>query len=199
MKYVFLALGFAAGVAQASVVGISTHPLDTQVRALSMEMTGYLSQRHEMGAGARYTHEVDRGKLLDVSMSGGQDSRALTVGAGLDFELLREDVSSPRVSFKPYFQQQKFEAERFTFIGAAPTIRKGTSIGGQEFFPYLALPTGMRLNRNSELDYYAALTLGASMRFPGANNERLLLSLEANKDMGRSSDYLGCLISWVWN
>jgi hypothetical protein len=37
------------------------------------------------------------------------------------------------------------------------------------------------------------------MPFPGDETDRLLLSLEGNKDFGASTDYLSCLVSWIWN
>lgn len=181
------------------MVGISTHPINDGGRILSAEMTGYFSERHEMGAGLRYTQEVERGRIFDMSVAGGQDSRGLTVSGGVDLELLREGLSQPRVSFKPYAQYHRFEANTFTLLGAAPTIRKGFSVSGQEFFPYLAVPAGMKIDSsNAEFVYYASTTIGMSMALPGGHNDNILLSLEGNKDMGSSSDYIGCLVSWVW-
>lgn len=183
----------------ASVVGISTHPMNEEGRVLSAEVTGYMSQRNEMGAGLRYTQEIDRNRIFDVTASGGQDSRGMTLGTGMDITLLREDVSQPRVSLKPYVQFQKFESVSSTLIGFAPTVRKGFSINGQEVFPYLAIPSGMKIDSDTEeFDFYSSMTLGASMPFPGAQNEQILLSLEGNKNMGSSSDYIGALVSWVW-
>lgn len=195
MKIIILSALFLSLSLEASVIGISTHPLNEEGKVLSAEMTGYMSQRSEMGAGLRYTQEVDQYRILDFTVSGGQDSRGLTLGAGMDFEILSEDVSQPRVSIKPYWQQQKFETESSNLVGAAPTLRKGFSLNGQEFFPYLALPTGMKIDSTTdEFVYYASMTLGASMPLPGA----ILLSLEGNKNMGASSDYIGCLVSWMW-
>lgn len=195
MKIIILLGLFLSLTVQASVIGISTHPLNEEGRVLSAEMTGYMSQRSEMGAGLRYTQEVDQGRILDFTAAGAQDSRGLTLGAGMDFEILSEDVSQPRVSIKPYWQHQKYESESANLIGAAPTIRKGFSLNGQEFFPYLAVPAGMKIDSTSdEFVYYASMTLGASMPLPNA----MLISLEGNKNMGASSDYIGFLVSWMW-
>lgn len=199
MKYILLSLLFVSLHTQASVVGISTHPLNDEARVLSAEMTGYMSQRHEMGMGLRYTQELQRGQLLDVMAGGAQDSRGLMLGGGMDFEILSEDVSQPRISMKPYYQHQKFEGQKLNLVGAAPTMRKGFSIEGNEFFPYLAVPSGIKIDStNDEFDYYASLTLGASMPIPAAGGDKLLVSVEGNKDLGASSDYLGVLLSWIW-
>lgn len=199
MKIILLLLLLLPFSLKASIVGISNYPLNEQARVLSAEMTGYMSQRNEMGAGVRYTHELERYRIMDLTASGGQESRGLILGGGVDFELLSEDVSQPRVALKPYFQHHKFEAENSNLVGAAPSIRKGFSINGQEVFPYLALPSGLKLDSESdEFVYYASMSLGASMPFPGANNDKVLLSVEGNKNMGASSDYFGCLVSWVW-
>lgn len=195
MKIIIILGLFLSLTVQASVIGISTHPLNEEGRVLSAEMTGYMSQRSEVGAGLRYTQEVDQGRILDFTAAGAQDSRGLTLGAGMDFEILSEDVSQPRVSIKPYWQHQKYESESANLIGAAPTIRKGFSLNGQEFFPYLAVPTGMKIDSTSdEFVYYASMTFGASMPLPNA----MLISLEGNKNMGASSDYIGFLVSWMW-
>lgn len=199
MKIITLLLLLQVFPAAASIVGISTHPLNDRARVISAEMTGFMSQRHEMGMGLRYTQEVSDFRRLDVTASGGQDSRALTVGAGMDFELLSEELYQPRFSIKPYMHYQKFEESKESIIGAAPTLRKGFSVNGQEFFPYLAVPTGIRLDTSTdEFVYYSSLTLGASLPFPGDHSNKLLISLEGNMDMGASSDYVACLVSWIW-
>lgn len=199
MKYALILILLQATSLMASVIGISTHPLNDEARVFSAEMTGYMSRRNEMGMGARYTQEVDRHRLLDLTASGGQNSRGLTIGGGMDFEILSEDIHQPRFSLKPYMQYQKFEEETASLVGAAPTLRKGFSLQGQEFFPYLAFPSGMKIDSETdEFVYYASMTLGASMPFPGANNDKVLLSLEGNKNMGSSSDYVGALVSWIW-
>ncbi len=180
-------------------MGISTHPLNDDAKVLSAEMTGYMSQRQEVGMGLRYTQEVMRGQIFDLSAAGAQNSRGLTLGTGMDFEILREDVSQPRFSLKPYFQYQKFDDLNQNLIGVAPTLRKGFSIEGVEFFPYLAVPTGVKMNSDTQqFDYYASLTIGASAPLAAAGGDKLLVSVETNKNMGASSDYVGVLLSWIW-
>jgi hypothetical protein len=117
----------------------------------------------------------------------------------MDFEILSEKINQPRVSLKPYLQYQRFEGTSSNLIGAAPSIRKGFSVQGQEFFPYLAVPTGMKIDSvTDEFVYYASVSFGASMPLPGAQNDKILLTLEGNKNMGASYDYVGCLVSWIW-
>ncbi len=200
MKQMIFILLMVSLPASASIMGISTHPLNRQARVLRSEMTGYMSQRNEMGAGLRYTQEVAKGRLLDANVAGAQESRALTLGAGMDFELQREDVAAPRVSLKPYVQYQKFDGQSANLLGVAPALRKGFVIANQEVFPYLAVPTGLKIDSaTNEFVYYASLTIGASMPFPASGTDRVLLSLEGNKNMGAASDSLGCLVSWIWN
>ena len=198
MKYlllIFLAIPFSAF---SSIVGVTTHPLSDEARVLSAEMTGYMSQRNEMGAGLRYTQGFN-GNLLDVTAAGAQDSQSMLIGAGVDLEVLREDVHQPRVSVKPYAQQLRFERESSTLVGVAPTLRKGISAAGKEVFPFISLPSGINLtSEEQEVNFYSSLSFGASMAIP-QSQERLVLSIEANKDLGASSDYVGALISWVWN
>ncbi len=188
-----------SSVVEASIIGVSTHPLSDEARVLSAEMTGYMSQRQEMGTGIRYTQEAGPNKLIDFSVAGAQDSRGLIAGGGIDFEFLNEDINRPRISLKPFIQYQKFESSSSNILGAAPSIRKSLTVSGHEIFPYLAIPSGMKINSvTSEFVYYAALTVGLSMPFPGAHHDRILLSIEGNRNLGASSDYIGCLVSWIW-
>jgi hypothetical protein len=194
MLYLILALFF--DLSQASVIGISTHPLHDEAKVLSAEMTGYMGQRHEMGMGLRYTQDVFEGNKGDVMAAGGQYSRALIAGAGYDMQILAEDLHQPRFSLKPYVQYLKYESSSDTLLGGAPILRKGFSVQGQEFFPYLGLPTGIKVDTSTdEFVYYASLSFGASVPI----DQKLLVSIEGNKNMGASSDYLGALVSWIWN
>jgi len=183
----------------ASVIGISNHPLKKDSRVLSAEMTGYMSQRNELGAGIRYSHQINQSRILDFNINGGQDSRKFNAGVGVDFELLREDIHQPRISVKSFLQHQKFESESSNLLGFAPTIRKGFGLFGHELFPYVATPMGIKVNNiTDEFVSYASVAIGASMPVPQAKNDKLLLSLEGNKNLGASSDYIGLLISWIW-
>jgi hypothetical protein len=198
MKQISILFVFLTINCYGSVIGVSTHPFQRNARVLSAEMTGYMSQRHEMGMGLRYTHELRNRNLADLTVAGGQESRNLTAGGGIDIKLLSEQMYRPRFSFKPYFQYQKFDDQTSSVVGMAPALRKGFSVSGAEFFPYLALPSGLRVNtETNEFVYYSALSLGASMPIPG--NSKLIISMEGNRDFGASSDYLGALVSWVWN
>ncbi len=184
----------------ASIVGISTHPLNEKSRVLSAEMTGYMSRQNEMGMGLRYTQSVSDYKVLDFNISGAQESRAMNMNLGMDFIVLNEDVSRPRLSFKSFLGFSKIDNEKNNLIGFAPTMRKGLSIGKQEIFPYLSIPAGMKINTNTdEFVFTTSLAMGASFNYPGLKSKNLLMSVEANKDLGYSSDYLACLVSWVWN
>lgn len=198
-KIILLSLLFSIN-SWASVVGVSTNPMSEDTKLLTAEMSGFMSQRREMGAGLRYTHQVDEEKILDAAVSGGQDSRGFTFGMGLDFELIHEEIERPRVSVKPFFLQEHFERTNSTLIGFAPTIRKNIILGGLELFPYLALPNGIKIdNQSTEFVYSSALTLGSSMPFPGAQNDRVILNLEGNKDFGANADYVAARVSWMWN
>lgn len=197
MKIVATILLFLSLPAHSTIVGITTHPLAREAQVLSAEMTGYMSQRNEMGAGARYTQGFDN-RLLDIYLSGAQESRSMSYGAGLDFQVLSEELNRPRISIKPGFRQLTFESESATQVGAAPSIRKGVAVAGYEVFPFLSLPNGIQVeSKEQELDFYSALSFGASMVIPDSQ-QRLVVSLEANKDLGNSSDSVGALVSWIW-
>lgn len=200
MKFLYLNILIICTSAHASsVVGLTTHPLSDDARAISAETTGYFSKRHEMGIGLRYTHGIQQGQLLDIMAGGAQHSRGFTFGAGMDFELLQDEGSQPRVSIKPFYQHQKFEGDKSTSIGAAPTLRKSVDMLGTILNPFIAVPLGVQVDSSDdEFVYYASFSFGASMAIPNSE-DKLLVTLEGNKNMGASSDYLGALLSWVWN
>lgn len=199
MKTILIIFFFVPLTLKASVVGISTHPMNESARVISAEMAGYMSQKKEFGAGLRYTQETRPGQLFDITAAGAQEARALSLGAGYDFQVLKEEKSQPRISFKPFYQYQKYQNARSDLLGVAPIIRKGFSVNGYEFFPFLAVPSGMKVESDTNrYVYYAALSFGASMPFPGADNDKFLLSLEGNKNLGAAYDYVSALVSWVW-
>lgn len=200
MKTIILFFSLFPLIGFASITGISTHPLGQRAKVLSAEMTGYMSQKSEMGMGLRYTQETSRNRIIDFSVSGAQEARSMSAGGGMDFQILNEKINQPRVSIKPFLQYQRFEGVSSNLVGAAPTLRKGFSLNGQEFFPYLAVPSGLKIDSvTDEFVYYASVSFGASMPLPGAHNDKILLTLESNKNLGASYDYLGCLVSWIWN
>lgn len=199
MKIILLFALLLTSAANSSVIGITNHPLSDEARVLSAELAGYMSQRQEMGMGLRYTQAIGEGQLLDFNLGGAQHSRGLTFGGGVDFELLPDEDSQPRVSIKPFYQHQKFDQTKLNTFGGAPALRKGFNINGQDFYPYLAVPMGIIVDSSSdEFDYFAQLSLGASAPLPIAGGDKLVASIEANKDLGASSDSVSGLISWIW-
>lgn len=182
-----------------SVVGISTHPMNDQGKILSAEFKGHLSQGHELAVGLRYTQEMDQDKIIDFSFAGGNQNRGLTAGAGIDLEVLREDLQQPRFSFKPHMMYEKFQDQYSSFLGIAPSLRKSFSFMTYEIFPYLSIPSGIKINSNTdEFVYYSSLNLGISAPLAVSGGDKMLFSIEGSKSMGGTSDYVSTLISWVW-
>lgn len=183
----------------ASVVGVSTHPLSADAKVVSLGTTGFMNLRHEMGLNLRYTQELNPGSVIDFTANGAQSSRHYMVGGGLDVELLSEGDSRPRFSLKPFYQYQRMDTDNAAVMGAAPIIKKGLNIQGQNFYPYLALPAGIKIDSHTDVFvYYASLSLGASMPLPQAGGDKLFVSLETNKNMGAANDSVSALISWIW-
>lgn len=204
MRYLFiLSLFLISYPLYSSIIGISTHPLKEHSHAFSAEMLGHMGgsyQEREVGMGIRYTRDLDYFKRWDMAILGGEKSQQYRLGTGLEWELLSEDLERPRLGLKGFYQYLKDRDANFSLIGLAPNLSKGFVISAIEVFPYLALPVGMRLDNNSdEFDYYFALTSGLSMPLPGDWGGDVLLNLELNRDLGASSDYIGLLISWMWN
>ncbi|MFA7613680.1 MAG: hypothetical protein WCY48_05530 [Candidatus Caldatribacteriota bacterium] len=177
-------------------MGISTHPLKIHSQAFTAEMLGHMGHSREIGMGMRYTRDLDYFKRFDVAVSAGENSQSYLIGAGLEVEVLSEDIETPRMGIKGFYQYQKELFANYSHLGIAPNVSKGFSLEGMEFFPFLALPVGMKIdNASDEFIYSAALSAGVSV--PVVRD--ILVNLELNRDLGASSDYIGLLISWMWN
>lgn len=200
MKIIALILLSLSNTLYASIVGITPHALSDEARVLTAEMAAYMSQRREMGMGLRYTHGITPGRLLDITVGSGQNSRGFYFGGGMDFELLHDEGNQPRISIKPFYQHQRFDSNNLSVVGAAPTLRKGLNILEQDFYPYLAFPSGIQVDSSDDsFKYFGSLTLGATAPLPVASGKELMAGFEASKDLGASSDYLSASISWIWN
>lgn len=177
-------------------MGISTHPLKYNSQAFTAEMLGHMGHTREMGMGVRYTRDLDYFRRFDVGVSAGESSESYQIGTGLEMEVLSEDMSSPRIGLKGFYHYRKEQVANYSLLGIAPNVSKGFVIEGMEFFPYMALPLGVKIDNGSdEFRYFAALSTGVSV--PVLRD--VLVNLELNRDLGASSDYIGLLISWMWN
>jgi hypothetical protein len=200
MKKIIFSLLFISFPAFASIVGVSTHPLGEEGKALSAEMTGHMSDQQELGMGVRYTQEFYSGRRIDFNVIGAERSRSFQANMGADFLVFQEDINTPRVSVKAFAGYLREDSIKNNIVGFAPTLRKEISIFGQSLFPYLALPNGIKINSaTDEFVFLSALSLGTSFNFPGYSQDNLLLSLEGNKNFGAMSDNLTCIISWLWD
>lgn len=180
-------------------MGLSTQPMNSKSQLFTAQMTGYLSSVHELGIGMRYTKSTGRGRNLDAYVSGGQGSRNLNVGTGFDMEIMSEKINRPRISVKPFMQFERVEKNSFGITGMAPSLRKGLVVFDQEVTPYVALPLGIKLdNLTDEYVYYASMSAGISLPLNMDVNQKMILTLEGNKNLGASSDSVGCLVSWIW-
>lgn len=196
MRYLLLLYFFLWAPLEASIMGISTHPLKIHSQAFTAEMLGHMGQSREIGMGARYTSDVDYFKRFDVAFSAGEDSQSYLIGTGLEVEILSEDIEKPRMGVKGFYQYKKEQLSNYSHIGIAPNVSKGFSLEGIEFFPFVALPVGIKIdNASDKFIYSAALSMGVSV--PVVRD--VLVNLELNRDLGASSDYIGLLFSWMWN
>lgn len=197
MKYLSILFLLFSSHLYSSVIGISSYPLHRNAQIISAEMTGFMGTEREVGMGLRYLQKLNSIQTIDLAASGGQQQRAWQMGAGLDFKIMSEEGNLPRLSVKPYWQYQKIAEENFVTTAIAPTMSKGFVIQGYEFYPFISIPTGIRTaSSTNEFTYLAAANFGAVLPVP---QERLLLSFEANRNLGASTDYLSVLVSWLWN
>lgn len=197
MKYLCILFLLFSSHSYSSIIGVSSYPLHRNAQIISAEMTGFMGIEREIGMGVRYLQKLNSIQTIDIAASGGQQERAWQVGAGLDFKVLSEEGHLPRLSVKPYWQSQRIGTEKFVTTAIAPTVSKGFVVQGYEFYPFVSIPSGIRtISSTNQFTYLAAANFGAVLPVP---QERLLLSFEANRNFGASTDYLTLLVSWLWN
>jgi hypothetical protein len=197
MKLLLIFLILLPSWAFSGVVGISNYPVGENKNVVTAETTGYFNRHREVGGGARYTRFFESGESLDLYGTFAPESRNQILGLGYDIQLAEEKDQTPRFSVKPFYQFKHVDNGQSSTLGAAPMIRKGFSIEGVDFYPYMSLPMGMKIDNSSDnFLYTCSLSLGTSMPLPDKN---FFVSAEANKNFSQAYDFMNLSISWIWN
>jgi hypothetical protein len=173
--------------AMANVVGVSTHPFQTEKQVVNTEFTSNLSTGSGFGVQARYYNRINRDWNIDAGagFSGGERDSRFFVGA--DYMLYPDYDNQPRISFKSFLERTSDFNNSFTNIGVAPTISKGFSFWGHEAFPFVALPVKLGLNSDSKrYDTISSLAFGITGRLPIEGTNNLIGNIEANVDIDNS-------------
>ena len=178
----FLAFSFQA---KANMMGISTHPIETDKHLVNTDFNAYMSNGSGSGINARYFYKANEQVSLDIGLGVSEGDRASRIFAGSDFEFLPDYDNQPRMSIKALAEtSDEFEQRHYKF-GVAPTISKGFNFWGKEGFPFIALPVMVDLN--DERDSYKMLTSLAAGVTTYTDMNNLIFNVEAN--IGLSNSY----------
>jgi hypothetical protein len=180
-------IGGLALTAQATTIGVSSHPFAMKNQVVTTEFTGYMSNGTGMGLTARYFNRVNEDINLDIGVGVTDGERANRAFLGADFQIFPDYGDQPRISLKAMGETADEFSTRYNSLGVAPTISKGFSIDGHEVFPFVALP--MRVAMDAEDGTYetqTALALGATGRLPFEGMDNMVGNIEANVGLRNS-------------
>lgn len=186
MKYNILVtlLAFLPSVLLAYGVGYSTYPMMPGDKMVSTEFTGIVSSGGGVGMQARYTQNLNKETVVDAGLGISGGERTSRFFAGLDYELFPDYENQPRISLKTSLVNAKEFDNRFNIIAVAPTFSKGFSFWGQEAYPYVSVPFGVRLNDDiKSYNTTMNLSVGANSRLPFEGYHNLTANIEATVDI----------------
>ncbi len=175
-------------------LGISTHPLQMNKRAVTTEFGGILSNGKGAGLQARYTQKVADKLVVDGGFGFSGGDRKYRLFANADYTLYPDYMKQPRISVRGTLMRAEEFSNGITRMGVAPTVSKGFVIQNNEVFPYLALPFSLDLNSdNSEYEFASQIAVGATGNLPIRGYEHLLANIEGtlNVDDGYSGIFFG--------
>ena len=175
-------------------LGVSTHPLKDNQRAVTAEFNGIISNGKGVGMQARYTQKLSELVVVDGGFGFSDGDRANRMFINADYELYPDYIKQPRVSVRGTLERAKeFESSK-SRIGIAPTVSKGFNFWGKEAFPFASLPLGLELNRDEKsYEIVSQLALGITGNIPLRGYENILANLETNLNIsnGFSSVFFG--------
>ena len=140
-----LALGTVLNV-NASVIGISNQPLTMNKHIVTTELDSFVSDGTGTGVMARYTYNANERLKFDAGFGFTDGDRSSRMVLGADMMLIPDYGRQPKASIKGLMISEEIDGVRYNSFGAAPTLAKGIVIGGNEAYPFLALPMTVGLN-----------------------------------------------------
>jgi hypothetical protein len=174
-------------LAQASTIGVSSHPFTMKKQVVTTEFNNYLSNGTGTGITARYFQRLNEGINVDAGVGITDGDRANNMFIGADFEMIPDYGRQPRVSVKALLDTMDFDGDRINSFGAAPTISKGFAFWGKEAFPFLAVPLKVSLNADSDTyQTSTAVAAGITGRLPVEGYENLVYNFETNMSIRNS-------------
>lgn len=165
------------GVALASNIGLSTHPLEVDKQVFKSELSNSFSEGQGNGIELSYLYVLTKEASVDagIEVSDGDQSSKLYVAS--TYEFFPDYDNQPRMTVKGAFERSRLDGDGQSSFMFAPTLSKGMSAWGQEIFPYVAVPlrfifTGTGNNTR----FGSAFTIGASTPINGLSSTTSVLA-----------------------
>jgi hypothetical protein len=187
MKILML-LALFIGSAQASIVGMSSHPYELNQHIFRSELATGFSSGNGTGLEVSYLGTPIDSLNIDAGFavsSGDQENRLF---AGATYEIFPDYESQPKISAKAFIDRNKFEDDTVYGLGFAPIASKGLNMGSLEVFPYASLP--LKINREGSYTELAS-SLGFGMTAPITNNSERSVTANFETNINMRNSYTG--------
>ena len=187
LRRILVLLSVLPLASMANTVGVSAHPFVLKNKAVQTEFTGNFSGGSGVGVQARYIHKINQDLRLDggVGIQAGERSSRVILGA--DYLLYPDHRNQPRISMKGTYERLREYSRAIDAIGITPTISKGITIGGNEAFPFIALPVKLKLDSDSQsYERSTSLAMGMTGPLPIKGYRHLIGNIETNVDIKNS-------------
>jgi len=186
---------FLSGIAQASIVGVSTHPLEGGSHLINTEFISDFGNEDSYGVQAKYLHQLSSRLNLDAGFRVLKSDFSSLLLSGT-YELFPDYEYQPQISLKAFYEFENFSSGNRNHLGLAPILGKGFSFWGVPAFPYVSAPIGVRLdNDSSETQLVSSVVLGVSGKIPYENLSKVIANLETNLNLKNSSSSVALGVS----
>lgn len=187
LRRILVFLSLLPVASYANTVGVSAHPFVLKNKAIQTEFTGNFSGGSGVGVQARYVHKLNQDLRLDGGFGLQAGERTSRIIMGADYMLYPDHRNQPRISLKGTYERLREFSRNVDAIGITPTVSKGVTIGGNEAFPFIALPVKLRLaSDTSTYERETALSMGMTGPLPIKGYRHLIGNIEANLELENS-------------
>ena len=170
-----------------SVIGHANYPLKKEDKLISLEATSSMSEGGNLGLQSRYTYKSSGRMIVDMGIGTGSGHRAGHVFTNLEYEIYPDYIRQPKFAFQAGFRSVKEYSKRSNQFLISPLLSKGLNIGHREIFPFIALPIGVSLERNtSTYRSFANINTGLTGQLPFRGYEHFLGTIEGSLNLRNS-------------
>lgn len=179
----------------ASIIGISTHPFESNENLFNAEFNSRFSRGSANGLQLRYLRSFNSKFNADAGFRVFKNERS-TLFASATYEIFPDYMEQPQVSIKGFVERTRVRGTNINTFGAAPIISKGYSFWDYPAYPYLSIPMNLSLIEDTDkYEFVTSLTMGVTGEVPIDGFRNVLANLEANLNLRNSASYLALGLS----